>query len=262
MQNLQALDLRRGFSQKVFLFIFVLAYFFFNGVSIAKSKIIIISSRQTPEHFGNEKRKVSESQIKLIEEDLRKKTGLEGLGFNEYSELVYDVLEEPKSGSEKLREAITGAIEDEFNIFQIIDYSNSRAIQFALTDEGTIDVNTDITTYKLKFDFADFKNSKKYSDSEALDSFTLGITLFHEIDHKVSYNEESPHSLYGVRAETHSGGFSGVIENVNLVRRELGLIPRDTKRLSGKRYRKNIYEIPFVVRSGKYKFLRWEIKRR
>lgn len=261
MRSLRTLDFRKVFSHRVFLFTMVLICFSSYGVSIARSKILVISNRQIPEHFRDEKPKVSELRIKLIEEDLREKIGLHSLEFNVYGELVYDVSEEPKSGSEKMRKAITGAIEDEWNVFKIGDYSNARTIHFALTDEGTIDVNTDITFYNVKFDFADFKNSKKYSDSEALKSFTIGITLFHEIDHKVSYDEENPHPLFGVRPETHSENVLGVIENANLVRSELGLIQRDTKRLSGKRYRRNIYEIPFVTHSGKYRFLRWEVKR-
>lgn len=232
-------DLVRKLSVGFVISICLLSY----GVLITKSKIII-----------NVNRGLSESQKELFEKDLREKTGLQSIGFNQENELDYDVWEVAKSGSQKMREAITGAIDDELNIFQISNYSNAKNVHFAIADKGMIDVNTKITYYELKFDFADFESAKKYSDAEALNSFTLAMNLFHEINHKVSYTQNNMSRLQGVRPEVN------VRQNVNSIRQELGLIMRDTHKILGKKYRENMYKILFVDKSGKRKFLRWKVK--
>ncbi len=224
---------------------------FLSSVLLAEAKILIV---------GNSKdHGLSQKQVEELERDLHSKTGLESLRFDGRGELVFDLREKAEKGSRKMRQAITGAILDDRNIFEIGDHSNSGKIHFALTDAGTIDVNTLITVYKVQFDFADFKNAERFSDAEVLESYTLGITLFHEIDHKAGYDTENPMPLFGVRPETSSPNTTGVIENVNSVRAELGLILRDTKRIAGRRYGKNMFEIPFLDQSGKKKYLRWEI---
>lgn len=236
--------------------ILVFAVLFFAGVSVTNARILIL-----PEtgfySFGNKKHPLENSQIQMLENDLREKTGLKGLGFNYDGELDYDVWENATSGSEKLRETIIGAIDDELNIFQINSYSNSKDIHFAQTDAGTIDVNTGITTYELFFDFADFESAKKLSREEAIESFSLSINLFHEIDHKVGYR---PLRYFeGVRPEISSRHIVGVRENTNFVRSELGLVLRDAKQIGAQKFSMNVYKIKFVERSGKSYFLRWRI---
>lgn len=232
------------FSHKIIIPAIILIYWLIFGVLFAQARILIDSAN------------ISKSQIELFEKDLRAKTGLQSLGFNEENELDYDVWETAKYGSQKMREGIIGAIDDELNIFKIRNYPNAKDIHFARTDAGTVDIVTKITTYEIKFDFADFHNAGKNSDIEALESFTLAINLFHEIDHKVSYDISSPIPMHKVRSEIR------VRENVNFTRKELGLILRDTKRVLGRKYHRDVYEIPFVDRLGRRKFLRWRIKRK
>lgn len=243
MRKVKVLDFEKDLVRKLSIGFFVSVCLLSYGVLITKSKIIVSTNRG-----------LSELQKELFEKDLREKTGLQSLKFNEENELNYGVWEVAQSGSQKMREAITGAIDDELNIFQISNYSNAKDVHFAITDKGMIDVNTKITYYELKFDFADFESAKKYSDAGVLDSFTLAMNLFHEINHKVSYSQNSISRLQGVRPEAN------VRQNVNSIRQELGLIMRDTDEKLGKKYRKNMYKILFVDKSGKRKFLRWKVK--
>lgn len=246
-------------SYKLLLCILVLLSFFTYGVSFVEARIIIISNRQTPVHRIDQKRQVSDATIRIFERDLREKTGLKSLRFASNNELIYSFLEKATSGSEKMREAIKAAIDDELNIFQISDYSNSKNIQFAKTDAGTVYVATGITEYRVEFDFADFVSAEKHSDVDALYSFTLGITLFHEINHKVDHQGNDDLPFRGIRPDLSTKRFAGVIENTNWVRAELGLIERDTTRILGEKYIDNVYEIPFVDEVGNNKFLRWEV---
>ncbi len=197
--------------------------------------------------------------------DLREKTGLKSLRLDGKNFLVFDSESEILAGSNTMRGLIRGAIKDSKNTFQITDLSGSPKIHFSQTDQGTVDVETGKTKYLVKFDFEDFEKSRRYSSDEALGSFSLGINLFHEIDHKVSYDPADPIPVSGVRPDKSSPEARGVIENTNLVRRELGLIPRDTKSRFGFRYKglvgsfRNTFQILFRSDKGRRKFLRWRV---
>jgi len=212
-------------------------------------------------------RGISDSRVQDFEADLREKTGLQGIKFSENGILNYDKTEEPVMGSRKMREVILGAINDQMNIFEIRDISGAKEIQFAATDIGTIEVNSRITTYQVMFDFADFENTRKYTADEVLDSFSLGINLLHEIDHKVSYDPNNPIPKTGVRPDKSKNGLRGVIENTNVVRKELSLVLRRSNQHNGRRYKgKNhildrTYQITFVNKRGKRKsYLRWKLE--
>src|SRR5262249_54670483 len=141
----------------------------------------------------NEKgHKLTKGQKAAIERDLRAKTGLNSIGFDKNGRLAYDKSEKANGGSAQLRQAITGAIDDQKNVFQLGDYSNSENIQFASTDAGSFNSTTGITTYQVQLDFADYQDARNLSDTEAIDSFTIGLTLYHEVDHKVSYDPANP----------------------------------------------------------------------
>lgn len=219
---------------------------------------------QTIENTSDKKHRLSEEQMKALEKDLRAKTGLQSIAFQN-GKLTYDSNEVAKGGSAKLREAITGAINDTKNVFQVGDYSGSKSIQFAETDGGSLDKNTGITTYQVKFDFADFRNARDHSHSEVMDSFSFGLNLYHEIDHKVSYDPSNPipRGFATIPDVSPRPGISGVIDNVNIASSQLNLILRDRGAHTGQKYTghdssyKNTYYIPFD--NGK-KFLRWKLE--
>ena len=206
---------------------------------------------------------VEPERREAIVNDIREKTGLVSLAADENNVLFLKGLNEILGGSETMRSLILGAIEDMENTFLIQDYSRSARINFSQTDQGTVNVETGKTRYIVGFDFDDFEKSRRYSSDEALGSFSLGINLFHEIDHKVSYDPTDPIPESGVRPDKSSERERGVIENTNLVREELGLIARDPKSKFGIRYRglvsqfRNTLQILFRNKKGKRRFLRW-----
>ncbi|HEV7643588.1 MAG TPA: RHS repeat-associated core domain-containing protein [Pyrinomonadaceae bacterium] len=221
------------------------------------------------ENTKNEGHQLSKEKMASIENDLRKKTGLQSIAFDTNGKLTYDPNGKANGGSAQLRRAITGAINDHKNIFQLGDYSNSD-INFGLTDAGTKDDKSGVVTYQVKLDFADYSNAKGYSDSEAFIGFTIGQTIYHEIDHKVSYDPNDPippGSKGGVRPDISPGpGLRGVIDNDNIVSRELGLAERVPGAHSGEPCKSKsalcgpgVYEIPFKI-NGKTKYLRWKLE--
>ena len=124
-----------------------------------------------------------------------------------------------------------------------------------------------VTTYQVKIDFADFHDARNLSDSEAVDAFSLSLNLYHEIDHKVSYDPSNP--IPGgmtMRPDISPGpGVSGVIDDVNVAQTQLGLATRAPGAHVGQRYNgpdsrfKNTHQIEFRA-SGKAKFLRWKLE--
>lgn len=242
-------------------------YFLLISSAIVQAKIFVISAEQIKTSPPDKKHLVSDSRTHEIEDDLKTKTGLESIGFDETGELVYDRTEIARNGSRKLRRAITGAIDDQKNIFWIGDYSNQLNIHFAVTDSGTVDLDSKITTYRIKIDFSDFKNCRRYTPKEVLESYTMGIILFHEIDHKVSYDPANPLPATGVRPDKSAEGVPGVIENTNMVRQELSLMMRNSTQHNGELYKglvdfyRNTLQINFITVSGNRMDLRWKIER-
>jgi len=217
----------------------------------------------------DKKHKLSKAEMNAIEKDLQAKTGLTSIKFDSNGKLTYDRSEVAKGGSASLRQAIEGAIDDHKNIFQLGNYSGSESVNFAETDAGTVTVNgnTRVTTYQVKIDFADFSDAKNLSDVDALKSFTVGLVLAHEIDHKVSYDPGNP-----IPSDFPAGrpdispraGVPGVIDDDNVIRSQLGLIPRAPGTHTGENYTgkdpqyKGTVSIQFNDPSGKAKFVRWK----
>ncbi|NNE99190.1 MAG: hypothetical protein HKN25_09245 [Pyrinomonadaceae bacterium] len=230
--------------------------------------LLILGSAQSLYAIIQIETTVDPSTSKAFILDLRQKTGLASIGIDRNRQLTFRQDERRVAGSEIMFELITNAIRDPKNTFFIRDFSRADYIHFSETDQGTVDVETGKTAYEVKFDFEDFKRSRRYSSDEALGSFSFGINLFHEIDHKVSYDPSDPIPETGVRPDHGSRETRGVIERTNLVRRQLGLIPRDSKSHSGRRYKgivglfKNTFQILFKDDFGRRKFLRWKVGRR
>ena len=215
--------------------------------------------------FFDEKSASYFSGRELIE-DLQSKTGLRSIGIDEKGRLIYDRLEKPSGGSEKMRRLILGAIDDTRNFFQISDYADAAGLHFGRIDEGTVDLVTGRVCYDVGFDFTDFTDAAEFSPAEVLASFSPGIVLFHEIDHKVSYDPADPIPAGSVRPDKSTEKTRGVIENTNIVRKELDLILRDAGAVSGElsggdiRLFYRTVQIPFFDRSGRRVYLRWKLK--
>ena len=213
------------------------------------------------------------SSLLEIEADLREKTGLQSIHFNRSGVLAYDPEDLEDLGSRRLRQTIVAAIDDPKHIFEICDFSGSRHIHFAVTDEGTIVERLKLVgstyypmgkviVYRIQIDFSDYKNSQAYTPREVYNANTLGITLFHEIDHKVSYDPDDPIPPRGTRPDRSTARIRGVIENTNTVRRELSLPIRETIYAKAAecfgRSESDTYQISFRTKSGKRRFLRWK----
>ncbi len=245
------------------LFVFILLLLLILSAQTVSAKIQITTSSDLLSE-----NQISYSRTQAIIDDLREKTGLNSIEIDESGILGYDISEAPIGGSEKMRQLILGAIDDNNNTFQISNSPKSKTVHFSKTDQGTLDLEMGMVFYDIRFDFSDFENAKKYSSKESLESFSLGIMIFHEIDHKVSYDPDDPIPEKGFRPDKSKKNVRGVIENTNIVRNELGLILRDKKSAFGKKYRgklrslKNTIQIRFFDSFGKRKFLRWKLEKK
>ena len=129
-------------------------------------------------------------------------------------------------------------------------------------------MNSRVTVYQIMIDFADFRKSRRYSPKEVMETYTVGLTLFHEIDHKAGYDPENPHPEFGMRPDKSSNGIRGVIENTNTIRKELSLMLRKSNQHKGQPYKglvaafRNMQEIQFIDESGKNKSLRWKLQKK
>lgn len=166
---------------------------------------------------------LTEDQLKKVERDLQAKTGLKNLKFVD-GKLTYDPNEVASGGSKTLRDNILGAINDQFNSFILSNASGNESVSFARIEPGAW--ITGLRTYFIQIDFADYTNAKNFSDSDAYDAFSLGLQIFHEINHKATYNA-SGETIYTFRNDVSTTPkILGVIDVVNLAQAELGLIQR------------------------------------
>lgn len=215
------------------------------------------------ENDPDEKHHLTEDQMRSLEKDTQIKAGLKSIRFDENGNLTYDKNEKASGGSAKFRQAICGAIDDKKETFRIGNYNDSPDVNFAKS------VRAGVGVISIKIDFADFADAKNLSDRGALDAFSIGLNLYHEIDHYSSYDPKNPLPSSGVRDDTASAAGPGVIDDVNDVQRELNLMIRvpgehngqiypntgSDKRLTGTRY------IEFTDASGRNsKFVRWKLE--
>ncbi|REJ75275.1 MAG: hypothetical protein DWQ47_07250 [Acidobacteria bacterium] len=201
--------------------------------------------------------------VEAISEDLRNLSGLRGLEFDEYSSL--HSASEFDEGSPLFREFLLDVIADNRLVFVIENNPGSKLIRFAKTDAGTVDVETGIVEYVIELDAEDFRSCRKLSSREALEAFSIGLVLFHEIDHKVSYDPNDPMPPSGVRPDVSEGELRGVIERTNLIRNELKMALRDPGRHQGEIYRgslpafRSTASISFTDQKGKRRLIRWKL---
>ena len=227
---------------------------------------------QTVENSLDKNKRLSDKQLELIAADLRKKSGLSSITFNN-GVLTYDHNEKASGGSEKLRRAITGAIDDQKNVFRLNDVTGSTSINFQNTDSGTTFQNGQggitRTEYEISIDFGDYQNAALYSDNSALEAFSVGDGLFHEIDHKVSYDPADPIMPGLQRPDTALDPLGpafmnvldrpGVIQNERMVQSQLGLPLRDNDHVAHPGPN-GTFQISFHDKNGNQKFVRWKLE--
>lgn len=217
-------------------------------------------------------RALTDKELERIAADLRKKTGLSSITFKN-GKLTYDKNEVARGGSAELRNAIIGAINDTKNIFQLANFTGS--VQFMQSDAGEFNARTGVVTYQIKIDFGDYKDAANYSDSDALEAFSLGSGIYHEITHKVSYDPNNPLPFTLENGTTHytrpdladpfDSNYPGVIDLENVANRQLGLPIRESTHTAtpytgiDPRF-KGTQQIKFKDAAGRDKFVRWKLE--
>ncbi|WP_263377690.1 RHS repeat domain-containing protein [Granulicella paludicola] len=201
----------------------------------------IVENTDDPNH------KLTNAQMSAIAKDLQQKTGLSSIAFDKNGQLGYDKDETANGGSAGLRDQITSAIDSQANVFKLADYSNDPKLNFMDSDAGSMNANSGQTTYNVRIDFADYANAAGQSDKQAMAAFSLGLGVSHEIDHKFP--------VYNPR----DTGPGGVIDNVNVFQRQLGLATRDIN-VHNITCPSGTCSIPFHDPGGKERTLRWQLE--
>jgi RHS repeat-associated protein len=212
--------------------------------------------------------RLTDEQLEAIAADLRKKTGLSSIAFKAGT-LTYDKNEEASGGSTKLRIGITGAINDHTKIYQLSDKSNTK-VNFMATDQGTtttVHGAPGPTTYQIGIDFADYDSAADLSDTDALAAFSLGSGIYHETNHKESYDSSDPmlkSFAFGTRPDNSpDGGHTpGVIDNENWANFELNRAQRVDAHNATRSpaLGSHFGQIRFLDSSGRQKLIRWHLE--
>jgi hypothetical protein len=136
---------------------------------------------------------------------------------------------------------------------------DTTKVAFADVDEGTVHTDSSEkrtrTDYNVRVDFGDFQ--RVGGDNEAKETFSIGLVLIHEFDHKI----------YNITDSPNSDTDPGPLENkyLNPIRRELGLAERVRyeAKAANTGILKSIYQtsaagnyLVFKI-SGKEKILHW-----
>lgn len=201
-----------------------------------------------------------------IEADLRLLSGIRSIEIDEYGTVRANIPELYQNGSVTYRTLLLALIADRKRVFQIEERTNSSKVNFAYTDAGTLNMENGRMYYRVYVDPADFESMKKNSRRDVASAFSIGIVLFHEISHKVSYDSANPIPSTGVRPDVGIPGTPGVIEMTNQVRTELGFPLRQPGKHQGTLYRgpavralRNTCTIEFIDSKGRRTPLRWKI---
>jgi len=200
-----------------------------------------------------------------MEADLRVLSGIGSIEIDEHGIVRSDDPDSYENGSVIYRNFLLALIADKRRVFQIEERPHSSSVHFAYADAGTVNLENGRIYYRIFVDPADFESIRKHSRKDVASSFSVGIVLFHEISHKVSYDADDPIPSTGVRPDVGKPGVSGVIDLTNEVRTELGLPLRQSGRHLGDVYRgpvrafRNTCSIEFFDSKGRRIPLRWKI---
>ncbi|MBL8192898.1 MAG: RHS repeat-associated core domain-containing protein, partial [Blastocatellia bacterium] len=230
--------------------------------------IYIDPSGETIENSSDSSVALSKGQLEDIQKDLQQKSGLKSLIFVN-GKLTYDKNETANGGSKTFRQQIIGAINDSKNAYVLNKASNDQSVSFTnISPAEKSPPGTQV--YNIKIDFADYANAKNYSDSDAYKAFSLGLGLVHEINHRSTYDSLGIR-IFGYRPDIGTATISkGVIDFVNDINSELGLIQRapgehnaiDFNKanplIKNDPIRQDTLQIRFIDGAGKDKFVRFK----
>jgi RHS repeat-associated protein len=207
---------------------------------------------------------LTDAERQQLIQDLQRKTGYNRIYFDKNNNLTIDRdagiamgADGQRQGSADARANLTDAIETKSKVFNLEHANGSSDVAFGSNDLDTVSTNaqTKQTTYifKVKIDFNDFKNVS--GDREAIDAFSIGILVLHEIDHQ----------LYGALTDTPNGRSNpGPLETeyINPMREQLGLAQRvtyDASPVTGalKDTYRGYVQLKFTL-NGTDRYLRWQ----
>ncbi|MGE0885025.1 MAG: hypothetical protein AB7P14_15880 [Blastocatellales bacterium] len=162
------------------------------------------------------RRLTSEREAQLVE-SLQRITGLTDLRFEADGSLSVGEESRTIEGAFRARQILHWVIESGF-VFIIEDHSSSPEVNFGQMDQGTNYEDSisqcQLLIWCVRIDFDDF--DRMGASQEVRASFDSGFTLLHELLHGLGYRDAQS---YGALGECE--------EQINLVRRELGLVLRD-----------------------------------
>lgn len=163
-------------------------------------------------------RRLNESQLQMVQQSLRQKTGLVELGFDRQGALTLGNRQNIAGGSATARALLQAAV-DSANLYELESHERSPEIAFAeirASADRQIDLASKRTTIRqVQLDFADFNCLSGAPEAKA--SFDIGIALLHELAHGVLKLQDPP-------GDTDEIGECDA--HINQIRRELQLPER------------------------------------
>jgi hypothetical protein len=169
---------------------------------------------------------LSASELNLVLEHLRRKTGFTRMRFDEAGFLTIDDRSQIAGGSAAARELLLAAVDGKKSI-NLQSHNRSAKVIFAGVGEGVKYINwrpeAQILTAPIEIDFADFNHL--HGPRKAMEAFDLGFVILHELCH----------AALGLRDYSADVNAEGDCESyVNRIRRELGMPER-------RQYAANVY---------------------
>jgi hypothetical protein len=164
------------------------------------------------------KRQLNQTQLRLVAESLRQKTGWLELGFDEAGFLTLGDRTHVAGGSATARELLQATV-DGRQAFELEVHNRSAAVEFANLSAGIVyqsqQTNRRIAVKQIRLDLADFAELR--GNHEVLATFDVGFAVLHEL----------VHGALGLRDAVGATQQLGACDAlVNHIRRELGLPER------------------------------------
>jgi RHS repeat-associated protein len=207
---------------------------------------------------------LTDAERQQLIDDWQRKTGYNHVYFDKNNNLVIDRdagiakdADGKRLGSADARANLTDAIEAKDKIFNLEHANGSNQVAFADNDLALASTNTQThqttRTYTVRIDFNDFGHVS--GDQQAIDSYSIGLVVLHEFDHK----------LYGNITDNPNGrNDPGPIETnyINPIREQLGLAQRATYSAvpvggAFKEVYRGYVQVRFTL-NGRDRMLRWQ----
>lgn len=196
------------------------------AINLLVSALALVAMAQTsatssPTGVRNSRgaRALNASQLQMIQQTLRQKTGVTELSFDAQGRLTLGQRNQVAGSSATAHALLLAAVEGE-NLYELENHEDAPNVAFAQLNEAADEVDEKtgkrLTIFQVQLDFADF--DRLGGPREAKASFDIGLALLHELVHGV------------LRLQDPQGGTMGEIgecdAHVNQMRRELCLPER------------------------------------